>query len=76
MNKDRRNRLTVLMKNIDVLKEQLESIMEEEEEYYNNMPDNMKDGERGQQTEERVGTIQNAIDRLDEAMSAITEAAS
>ena len=45
MNKVRRKALADLVEQFEVLKEELESLMEEEEEYRDNMPENLQGSE-------------------------------
>lgn len=56
MNQERR-------KQIEEAKSILESARDDEQEYFDNMPDSLKDGEKGEKA-------QTAIDALDEAISA------
>lgn len=46
--------------------DELESIKEEEQEYYDNMPENMQNGDKG-------STAQSAIDSLDSAIEYLAE---
>lgn len=73
MNKDRRSRLVKLAEQFetglieaDDLKGELESIREEEDEYRENMPENMQQSERYYTSEEASDNINSAIDAIDD----------
>lgn len=63
MNNTRRKSLRELIEKTEGIKQEIEEIKTEEEEYYNNMPSSVKDGEKG----DRAQTV---IEYLDEAMTA------
>lgn len=63
MNNTRRKSLQKLIEKTEGLKLEIEDLRTEEEEYYNNMPSSVQDGEKG----DRAQTV---IEYLDEAMTA------
>ena len=63
MNNTRRKSLRELIEKTEGIKQEIEEIKTEEEEYYNNMPSSVQDGEKG----DRAQTV---IESLDEAMTA------
>ena len=63
MNNTRRKSLRELIEKTEGIKQEIEEIRTEEEEYYNNMPSSVQDGEKG----DRAQTV---IEYLDEAMTA------
>ena len=63
MNNTRRKSLRELIEKTEGIKQEIEEIKTEEEEYYNNMPSSVQDGEKG----DRAQTV---IEYLDEAMTA------
>ena len=58
MNKARRKRL-------DNVVEELQVILEEEEEAWDNLPENFQYSERGDTMQENIGQIQSAIDEIE-----------
>ena len=64
MNNTRRKSLRELIEKTEGIKQEIEEIKTEEEEYYNNMPSSVQDGEKG----DRAQTV---IEYLDEAMTAV-----
>lgn len=63
MNNTRRKSLRELIEKTEGIKQGIEELRTEEEEYYNNMPESFQDGEKG----DRAQTV---IEYLDEAMTA------
>ena len=63
MNNTRRKKLRELIEKTEGIKQEIEELRTEEEEYYNNMPEAFQDGEKG----DRAQTV---IEYLDEAMTA------
>jgi seryl-tRNA synthetase len=59
-------RLTELAAEISDLRDTVENIRDEEQEYYDNMPESIQSGERGQNAEA-------AISELDDALSALED---
>ena len=59
MNKARRKRIEKVVNLLEELRDELESVKEDEQSAYDNMPDSLQDSERGD-------SMQDAIDTLDE----------
>lgn len=76
MNADRRKRIIAIKDQLEALKEGIDGILEEEREYIDNMPENMREGEKGQNAEQIADTLDNAANSLDEALSGLDDAAS
>lgn len=73
MNKARRKSLKAIMERIDELtaiieevKEHLHGVMDDEEEALCNLPESLQEGERGQQMQEYIDTLEEVIDSLSE----------
>lgn len=60
MNRQRRKRLTEAFEKVSEAMEILEDVVEEEKESYENLPDNFRDGDRGEE-------MQGYIEMLEEA---------
>lgn len=67
MNKERRKRISDALTKLEDLKTEIEDIKNEEEDYHSNMPDSIREGEKGE-------AAQTAVDSLDEAYNALCEA--
>lgn len=46
------------------IKEELEDVMDEEQESFDNMPEGLQESDRGQQMQEYISTIEGVIDDL------------
>ena len=74
MNKERRKNLQSIIEGLEALKADLETLVEEEEEYRDNIPENMQSGERYERAEEACDAMQCAVDAFDEVISNIESA--
>lgn len=71
MNKVRRKALDEVISKIEEAKELLENLQAEEEEYRDNMPENLQGSERYEAADAAVDNMSSAVDALDEAISSI-----
>lgn len=83
MNKNRRNELRNWVKKAEEwsskgeeLKRELENICSDEQDYFDNMPENLQGGMRGMDAEEAIDAMNDAISSMDDAIEAANEAAS
>lgn len=67
MNKDRRKQLAEIAELLGELQERISVLKDEEEEGFDNLPESLQQGERGQ-------AMEAAKEQMDSAMSAIEEA--
>lgn len=74
MNRARRDKLSELMLKIESLSFELEALKDEEDEYRENMPENLQYGEKYEASETASDNMGSAIDSLNEAMDYINEA--
>ena len=74
MNKVRRKALDEIISKIEEAKELLENLQAEEEEYRDNMPENLQGSERYEAADAAVDNMSSAVDALDEAISSIESA--
>lgn len=74
MNKARRKALDEVISKIEEAKELLENLQAEEEEYRDNMPENLQGSERYEAADAAVDNMSSAVDALDEAISNIESA--
>lgn len=73
MNAQRRKALAELMDRIsklesdrDEIKDALETLRDEEQESFDNMPEGLQQGDRGQAMEEAIGALDDAISNLED----------
>jgi hypothetical protein len=74
MNKIRRKNLQSIIDQLEELKGSLEDLQAEEEEYRDNIPENMQESERYEKADEACGNLSEAVDNLEEVISSIEAA--
>ena len=74
MNKPRRKQLEDIITKLDELKEALEVLQKEEEEYRDNIPENLQGSERYEKAEAACDNLYEAASSLDEALDYIRTA--
>ena len=72
MNKIRRKELASIVAKLETLdalrleiNEMLESVIDEEQEALDNLPESLQDGEKGQQMQEYIDTMTDVLDELE-----------
>lgn len=75
MNKTRRSELRALADRLENLKSELESILDDEDNSRDNMPESLQGSERYETSENASVNMGDAISSLEEAISSIEEAA-
>ena len=76
MNKARRNRIADVQSQLEELKQEIDSILAEEQEAYDNMPESLQNGERGEAMQEAIDALESAVsscEELDEYLTNATE---
>ena len=71
MNKARIKQLINWKKKAEELKEELESILYDEQDYFDNMPENLQGSMKGIDSEETINQLEDAISALEEAIDSI-----
>ena len=70
MNKARRKEIQKIIKDIENL---VHSILSEEQVAFDNMPENLQGSYRGQESEDAQGSLESAIDAIEEAIACLDE---
>lgn len=82
MNKARRKRIASVIETlenitgydlIETAKDEIEDILWEEDDAYNNMPENLQYSMRGEESSDAIDSLQEAVDALEEAIDALNE---
>lgn len=71
MNKARIKQLINWKKKAEELKEELESILYDEQDYFDNMPENLQGSMKGIDSEEAINQLEDAISSLEEAIDSV-----
>ncbi|MHB8131103.1 MAG: hypothetical protein ACYDEX_19150 [Mobilitalea sp.] len=74
MNNARRKEISETISVIENTKDLIEMILETEQDYYDNCPENLQAGERYQQSENAISELENCISSLEDAISNLEEA--
>lgn len=69
MNKDRRNRLKAIVSQLEDLKNEIDGIKDEEQEYSDNLPDNF--AEKKEAADDVVQLGEDALSELDGAVTSL-----
>lgn len=69
MNKERLKKITALKSELELLSDKLSLILDDEQEYLDNIPDNLKDGEKASEAEQAVETMTNSIELITDAIA-------
>ena len=84
MNKQRRNKIKNIinwlekltendLKSINIIKLNIEKVLDEEQDAYDNIPENLQYSRRGEESEEAIDSLQEAYDFLDEINEQMSE---
>lgn len=80
MNNDRRIRILAAASFLDFDFEEaigrIEAIRDDERDAFDNMPESLQDGERGQTSEEAQSALEEALSALEDARNSVEEALS
>lgn len=68
MNKQRRQKIKEIRQQIETCKNDLQIILDEEQDYFDNMPENLQGSMRGSDSEDAIDTLERCIDELEEVI--------
>lgn len=74
MNKIRRKSLQNIIEQLEEVKGSLEDLQAEEEEYRDNMPENLCGSEKYEKADDAIANIEDAINDIEEAINSIETA--
>lgn len=74
MNKQRRVKVDDVIEKPRNIQSEIGDILSEEEEYRDNIPENLQGSEKYENAENNCDNLQNAIDQVDEVISYLEEA--
>lgn len=72
MNNFRRMRIADISEQLQDFMSELESLQDEEQEYFDSMPENLQYSARGKRTENRIYQINDAVTAVEEAIYALS----
>lgn len=71
MNAKRRKAISELVTKLDAIVSELTDIIQEENDYYDNMPDSLRDGEKGDKAQEAINQLEEAMTNAESAKDAL-----
>lgn len=74
MNQKRRDSISKIINALDDLKCQLETLCEEEQEYYDNMPESFQNADKGEAAQSAISALENAVSNLEDTVGNLEEA--
>ena len=74
MNKARRKRIEDVQSRLEELKQEIDGILAEEQEAYDNMPESLQEGERGEAMQEAIDALESAVSSCEEIDEYLTDA--
>lgn len=74
MNKERRKQLDKAIAMLDEAKSIIESVRDEEQDAFDNMPESLQAGERGEKMESAISLMDEVIDEIDSSLDNLNEA--
>lgn len=74
MNNTRRKSLRALMDQLEEIKSSLVEIQSEEEDYRDNIPENLQGSERYEKAEDACSNLEDAVSTLEDVISSIEAA--
>ena len=74
MNKARRNRIADVQSKLEELKQEIDAILSDEQEAYDNMPESLQNGERGEAMQEAIDALESAVSSCEEIDEYLTDA--
>lgn len=73
MNRTRRKRLGEALYKCSEILEILQEVKQEEEDAYENLPESFRDGDRGEEMQNYIEMIEEAVEYIEEAQSVIEQ---
>ncbi len=73
MNKQRRKEIAKIMDAFEEAKADLDTVMSEEQDSFDNIPESLQDGERAEQSQDALDAMETAIDQIEEAINTIMD---
>lgn len=65
MNKKRRSVLRDINDRLSSIRDEIETVMDEEQEAYDNLPDGLRESDKGDQMADNVSELQGVIDTIE-----------
>lgn len=74
MNKARRKAIREVVAKLESLRDEVESLLNEEQDYYDNMPESFQNGDKGQAASDAISYMESASGYIDNAIEELGRA--
>ena len=74
MNKQRRKELNDIIETLNNVIADIEALRDEEQDYYDNMPENLQGSEKGEMAERAISEMDDAISSIEDAIGSLENA--
>lgn len=74
MNNARRKMIEGIIGRIETLKDEIDAVLSEEQEAFDNMPEGLQQSARGEAAENAIGSLETATGQLEEAIGELNSA--
>ena len=71
MNNIRRKQIASIKEDISIIMDRLREVLDDEQCYYDNIPENLTCSERAEASEEAIGVMEEIVDNLEEAVDSL-----
>ena len=68
MNKLRKQKIREIRKEIENCKDSLQKVLDEEQDYFDNMPENLQGSMRGSDSEDAIDTMESCVEDLEKVI--------
>lgn len=75
MNSERRKAIEALKSQLDEIGGDIEALKDEEQDYYDNMPESFQGGDKGDTAQTAIDALESAASSIDEAITSLEESA-
>lgn len=73
VNKKRRKEINKLMDKLSELKEHADTLMTQEQDYFDNMPSNLQDSDKGIESAGFISNLEAVVEGIDQAVNNLEE---
>ena len=74
MNNTRRKMIEEIINRIEPFKDEIDAVLSEEQEAFDNMPEGLQQSARGEAAENAIGSLEQASSQLEEAINELHSA--
>ena len=73
MNKIRRKEIEAVISRLESIKDDIDNILSDEQDYYDNIPENLQSSERAENSEEAIEILEEVVSNLEDAIDNMGE---